>query len=101
MLLRRLEAEKARALAAASAAVASTAAASAVPGPSTLNTTVTLHPDLSSTYHITPVRVKKTGKKVPNPDNYDIDDMRSDDSTDDDSKPKKVIPNWARSKSFF
>lgn len=33
-----------------------------------------------------------------NPDNYDIGDMRSDDSTDDDSRPKKVIPNWARSK---
>jgi hypothetical protein len=33
-----------------------------------------------------------------NPDNYDIGDMRSDDSTDDDSRPKKSIPSWARSK---
>lgn len=38
--------------------------------------------------------------KVVNPDNYDIGDMRSDDSTDDDSRPKKVIPSWARSKCF-
>ena len=37
--------------------------------------------------------------KIVNPDNYDISDMRSDDSTDDDSRPKKTIPDWARSKS--
>ncbi len=36
--------------------------------------------------------------KIFNPDNYDIADMRSDDSTDDDSRPKKTIPSWARSK---
>lgn len=36
--------------------------------------------------------------KIVNPDNYDISDMRSDDSTDDDSRPKKTIPDWARSK---
>lgn len=36
--------------------------------------------------------------KIVNPDNYDITDMRSDDSTDDDSRPKKTIPDWARSK---
>lgn len=76
----------------------------AAAGTSNLNTTVTLTKpeELIDTYQITPVRVKKTtGKKVPNPDNYDINDMRSDDSTDDDSKPKKVIPLWARSKSLF
>lgn len=39
----------------------------------------------------------KTGKLF-NPDNYDIADMRSDDSTDEDSRPKKSIPSWARSK---
>lgn len=40
--------------------------------------------------------------KIFNPDNYDIADMRSDDSTDDDSRPKKTIPSWARSKpSWF
>lgn len=42
----------------------------------------------------------KSGK-IFNPDNYDIADMRSDDSTDDDSRPKKVIPSWARSKLHF
>lgn len=36
--------------------------------------------------------------KLFNADNYDIGDMRSDDSTDDDSRPKKSIPTWARSK---
>ncbi len=96
------------------------AAAVAVPGPSTLNTTVTLPSSLTANYQITPVcklpfswifgiafkcidvsifkvRVTKKGKLF-NPDNYDIADMRSDDSTDDDSRPKKVIPSWARSK---
>lgn len=64
--------------------------------------TLTKPEELIDTYQITPVRVKKTtGKKVPNPDNYDINDMRSDDSTDDDSKPKKVIPLWARSKLLY
>lgn len=101
LCLIRLEAEKAKAAAsaAATAAAAASAAASAAAGPSKmLNTTVTLQSDLS--YHITPVRVKKPVNKVYNPDNYDIDDMRSDDSTDDESKPKKVIPSWARSKSL-
>ena len=46
------------------------------------------------------VRVHKTGKLVVNPDNYDITDMRSDDSTDDDARPKKTIPSWARSNYF-
>jgi inner centromere protein len=28
-------------------------------------------------------------------DNYDIDDMNSEDSTDDEDKPRKEIPTWA------
>ncbi len=106
---RQIEVEKAKA-----------AAAVAVPGPSTLNTTVTLPSSLTANYQITPVckrpcfwifwiafkcidvsffkvRVTKKGKLF-NPDNYDIGDMRSDDSTDDDTRPKKAIPTWARSK---
>ncbi|KAI9563301.1 hypothetical protein GHT06_010759 [Daphnia sinensis] len=70
--------------------------AAPVAEPTTLNTTVTLTSSNTNNYQITPVRVTKTGK-IFNPDNYDIADMRSDDSTDDDSRPKKVIPGWARS----
>lgn len=72
-------------------------AKAAAPAPK-LNTTVTLPSNVvSNSYQITPTRVTKAGKLVPNPDNYDIADMRSDDSTDDDSRPKKTIPTWARS----
>ncbi|XP_057367537.1 inner centromere protein-like [Daphnia carinata] len=73
-----------------------TKAVAPVAEPSTLNTTVTLTTSNTNNYQLTPVRITKTGK-VFNPDNYDIADMRSDDSTDDDSRPKKVIPGWARS----
>jgi len=27
---------------------------------------------------------------------YNIDDIRSDDSTDNEDEPKKKIPNWAK-----
>ena len=29
-------------------------------------------------------------------ENYDIGDLRSDDSTDDDEAPRKKIPSWAQ-----
>lgn len=32
------------------------------------------------------------------PVNYDIADIKSDDGTDDDEAPKKVIPSWAKCK---
>ena len=72
-------------------AKATAAVAVPVAGPSSLNTTVTLpsSPELLAT---------KKGKKLPNPDNYDISDLRSDDSTDEATRPKKSIPTWARSK---
>jgi hypothetical protein len=41
--------------------------------------------------------VTKAKKIFKNDDNYDIRDVASDDSTDDESKPKKKIPSWARS----
>ena len=43
-------------------------------------------------YDMTPVR--KVYKQA-SPDNYDISDIRSDDSTDDDDAPRKKIPAWA------
>ncbi|XP_066962602.1 inner centromere protein A-like isoform X2 [Macrobrachium rosenbergii] len=39
-------------------------------------------------------------KKVYNQNNYDIHDIRSDDSTDDESAPKKIIPTWAQGKQL-
>ena len=67
------------------------ASAAPVAGPSSLNSTVTLpsSPELLAT---------KKGKKLPNLDNYDIGDLRRDDSTEEATMPNKSIPNWARSK---
>ena len=45
-----------------------------------------------SRYPITPVRQKKKASV----ENYDIGDLRSDDSTDDDEAPRKKIPSWAQ-----
>lgn len=35
-----------------------------------------------------------------NKDDYGLDDVRSDDSSDDESNPKKVVPEWARGLYF-
>lgn len=43
---------------------------------------------------MTPERQKP--KKLANANNYDIGDIKSDDSTDDESAPKKRIPPWAQ-----
>lgn len=40
----------------------------------------------------------KKPKKLVNANNYDIGDIKSDDSTDDESAPKKSIPHWALGK---
>ena len=38
-------------------------------------------------------------KKTYDPNNYNIDDLASDESTDDEDAPRKVIPEWAKGKS--
>lgn len=42
---------------------------------------------------MTPVRKKKS--KSNSEENYGIDDLHSDDSTDEEEQPRKTIPNWA------
>ncbi|XP_033739794.1 inner centromere protein A-like [Pecten maximus] len=57
----------------------------------TFNTTQNMSQSTNSdSYEMTPVR-----KHSWNHDNYDITDMKSDDSTDDDEKPRRKIPSWA------
>lgn len=48
----------------------------------------------SNSYQITPA-VKKVYQPSQNPNDYGVDEKESDDSTDDESEPKKKIPDWA------
>ncbi|XP_042861495.1 inner centromere protein A-like isoform X2 [Penaeus japonicus] len=48
----------------------------------------------SNSYEMTPETKKP--KKLATANNYDINDIKSDDSTDDESAPKKRIPPWAQ-----
>ena len=47
-----------------------------------------------------PKRKKKKNEARPDPDNYDIRDLASDDTTDDEDDPKKKIPAWARTSAL-
>ncbi|XP_013400395.1 inner centromere protein A [Lingula anatina] len=58
------------------------------PMKSKLNTTL-------ESYDMTPPPAKRP-YKLPDPDNYDINDLKSDESTDDEDQPRKRIPAWAQ-----
>ncbi|KAL7633420.1 UNVERIFIED_CONTAM: hypothetical protein RMT77_016291 [Armadillidium vulgare] len=58
------------------------------------NSTVQKSEEVQS-YEMTPVAEKKKPTKSKSAEDYDINDLRSDDSTDDECAPKKKIPNWA------
>jgi len=45
-------------------------------------------------YQLTPDKPK--AKKVASAENYDISNIHSDDSTDDEDEPRKVVPAWAQ-----
>ncbi len=58
--------------------------------------------DLNSTYSketqsydITPARHELPPEPLKDEENYDIGDIKSDDDTDDEDNPRKVIPKWA------
>jgi inner centromere protein len=57
------------------------------------NTTVT-------SYDITPARHELPPEELIDEDNYDIGDLRSDEDTDDEDNPRKIIPKWAQSSQF-
>ena len=48
----------------------------------------------ADSYEMTPVQPKRISNSL---NDYCIDDIQSDDSTDDESSPKKKIPQWAMS----
>ena len=58
-----------------------------------VNTTV-------NSYDITPARHELPPEELVDEDNYDIAGLRSDEDTDDEDNPRKVIPKWAQSTLF-
>ncbi|RZF38030.1 hypothetical protein LSTR_LSTR006429 [Laodelphax striatellus] len=51
----------------------------------------------SSNYNMTPSREEREPQKPKTANDYGIDDAASSDSSDDESNPKKIVPNWAKS----
>ncbi|XP_031800066.1 inner centromere protein isoform X2 [Sarcophilus harrisii] len=90
------EEQEKKAKEAAAAAAAATSAAAATPAMGTgskfLNVTMDVQSPVCNSYEMTP-QGPKGGPKI-NPDNYGMD-LNSDDSTDDETQPRKPIPAWA------
>ena len=49
-----------------------------------------------SSYDITPARHELPPEELVEKDNYNINDIKSDDDTDDEDNPRKQIPSWAK-----
>jgi len=68
---------------------------------SQLNSTYTKPADQTTqSYDITPARHELPPEPLKDEENYDIQDLKSDDDTDDEEDPRKVIPKWAQGSAF-
>lgn len=65
-----------------------------------LNTTYTkpVAESKVNSYEMTPLQPTRASNSL---NNYNIDEMQSDDSTDDENSPKKKIPQWAMSECLL
>lgn len=67
---------------------------------SQLNSTYTKDTSQVQSYDITPARHELPPEPLKHQDNYDIGDLKSDDDTDDEDNPRKIIPKWASGMYF-
>lgn len=68
-----------------------------IPKTPVANSTFVKPPAQSSGYDITPHHSELPPQPNNNPDNYNIEDLQSGDDTDEEDRPRKEVPLWARS----
>lgn len=70
------------------------------PPPPPMSSSQSATKDNPDSYDMTPARHELPPEPLENPNNYDINDLRSDDDTDDEEQPRKILPSWASGHAF-
>uniref|UniRef100_A0A0K2T146 Inner centromere protein Alike [Aplysia californica] n=1 Tax=Lepeophtheirus salmonis TaxID=72036 RepID=A0A0K2T146_LEPSM len=67
-----------------------------------LNITITKNAEETTvnSYDMTPAPEDRSPEPLEDENNYDVGDLKSDDDTDDEDRPKKIVPKWAGGSSL-